>query len=252
MKGRLCAITLFATILANGQAYSKTAEEAGPVDPLQPVAAMLEKSVVITRGDAGVEDEDINAHIAVTREALAQALSQAITERPAAYEDDIHLYSDMGEMLSLIEMAKSFLENDDKHSAHHAFKGIRLMLSDIRARNGVIAVGDYVWRYNCAFHPMMHEVMHQPKGQSLSAEQLGVCKKTVVNADMALSALRSVVERIDSEKKEKRLALVAACQKTLDQLSEALENDKVEAVVPNVKALRQRFIKLASFEASVN
>lgn len=218
-------------------------------DPLQPLASMLTQSVLITRGDAGADRKSIMVHTRSTHSTLAAFVSEAARSRTQPYNDDIHLSEDLGRILSLHEIGRHFLEHGDKHSAHHTFKGIRLLIGEIRSRNGVVAVGDLAWRYNCAFHPMMHEIMHHIGDEGITRAQVDVCRQASLAAGLALAALKAVAEREPYNRQKQLRVRIAGCEKSLENLTRALEKNETDSVVASVKAVRKAFIALASYEA---
>ncbi len=218
-------------------------------DPLQPLATMLTESVLITRGDAEIKNEQISKHIDATRNESAKLVAQFAHSPPEPYDDDIHLHGELGEILSIIlETARHFLEHGDKHTVHHICRGLRLMTGELRSRNGVVTVGDMMWRYNCAFHPMMHEIMHQPADTEITPAQLKTCQRTIENAELALAALEAVAASRRFEDEPKLRSLVSECKASLDALTNVIKREQHQKVKPSVKHVRKCFINLATYE----
>ena len=217
-------------------------------DPLRPIAAMLTKSVLITRRDAGVRKADVITHTHSLRGMFAQFVARASDSLPEPYSDDVHLHGDVGEMLSTIDITRVFLKNGGPNEVHHAFKGLRLQVGELRSRNGVVALEDMIWRYNCAFHPMMHEVMHRPAGVDLTEDQVKTCADAAVNAELALAAVEAVASHARYAGDPELTRLVAGCKGSLEDLSRVLAIGRSAEVVAAVKKLRKRFIALAARE----
>jgi hypothetical protein len=218
-------------------------------DPLQPVASALTQCVMMTRGGFDVDDKAILRQMDTARKALAQVIVQAAGSAPVAYEDDLHFHEDLGRMLSFLETGRHYLEEGDKHGAHHALKDIRLLISEVRSRNGIVAIGDMVWRYNCAFHPMMHEIMHDPGEKTITGEQIAICRSAVENAELALNALEAVANHGCYKKAAQLASLIGECAHSLDRLDQALKKEETAQVIPLLKAVRASYIKLAAYEA---
>ena len=220
------------------------ADQAPPNDPLAPLGKALTRCVTGTRGDAGLDDKALTRTLNDARNTLVRLVVDTSATRPTLYEDDVHLHADLGDMLSTFDVALHLMEHGDKHTAHHGFKGARLQLAFVRSRNGVVDLGDMAWRYNCAFHPMMHEIMHAPKNAAVTPEQIEVCRRATRGAAMALAALDAVAQQDANGENAELNRLIAACKKSLTDLQQELADHRPEKVKPKVKALRQCFIDL--------
>lgn len=217
-------------------------------DPLQPLAKMLTHSVLITRRDAGIKTQEIFEQINATRSELTKLVVQFADSKPEPYDDDMRFYGELGEMINMIEMARHSLDYSDKDTVHHTCKTLRLMIGELRSRNGVVTVGDMMWRYNCAFHPMMHEITHLPADAEITQSQLKTCTRAIENAQMALAALEAVAAFRRFEDEPQLRSLVSECKASLDALADVIKREQFPKVKPSVKHIRKCFINLATYE----
>jgi hypothetical protein len=140
------------------------------------------------------------------------------------------------------------LDADKKHDLHHAFKDLRLDLGDLRSRCGVVALGDLAWRYNCALHPIMHDIMHVGTKMPPSADAMAEYVAAVRNARLALAAVEAVAGHPASGADAHVGQCVRSSSEALGRLETVLKEQNTRELKQAVGAVRKCFVDLASTE----
>lgn len=248
-KMAVAVLVLFVMVGGTELGVAQTATGNYGVEALDNLAAQLTEGVLLTRGDAGSSTEMIQTMIDRVMTDLSLLVAQNANSLVIPFEGDSWYYRDLGSMMDLLRSALHQIEHDDIHGIHHAVKEARIKLADLRARNGVVAFGDLAWRYNCAFHPMMHEFMHSSEQGPLDADLSLVCQNAVLNAGLMLGVLEGYLKGSTDPMVSQQKDSVNAARESLKALNAKLSDapSRVE-VKQALQMVRKDFINMATLE----
>ncbi|MBN1902181.1 hypothetical protein JW926_12725 [Candidatus Sumerlaeota bacterium] len=248
VQTKLRFISAFILIILWNGAFAD--ENRGNSDPLRFIGGAMTRAVLSTREDAKMEKKEVMRHLDVAREMLAAFLAQSMDSLPEPYSDDESAREDIADMLVKLELSRIFLEKGDLRNSHHRCKEARLKLIELRSRNGVVNLWDMVWRYNCAFHPIMHEVMHHPENAEFDEGKKRMFHQMAENADISLSALEAAMSHRRYKDATNLVSLIWECRKSLSVLVEIINKPQYEKIELQVRKVRENFINFASHEFS--